>query len=94
MIIQHKEDRCKQHESTLGQSRDIYIDLLHNKEYPNGVVNIVTGKVVVNPFVNVADSVRHRKEQMEELENSWPEDSMTESVSELLQCQYLITTSR
>ena len=40
---------------------------------PNGIVNIVTGNMVVNPSVYVQDSVRLCKEQMEEFENSWPE---------------------
>ena len=34
---------------------ETYIDPLHNKNYPIGAVNIVMGKVVVNPSVNVAD---------------------------------------
>ena len=48
------------------------IDPLQNNELPSSIVNIVTGKVVVNPSVNV-DSVRLRKEQIKGFENSWPE---------------------
>ena len=48
------------------------IEPLQNDQYPTSLVNIVTGKVVVHPSVNVDDSVKLGKEQMEEFEKAWP----------------------
>ena len=41
---------------------------------PNGLVNIVTGRVIVHPFVNVNNAPSIGKEQMQAFKKTWPSE--------------------
>ena len=47
-------------------------DVFDASQHGNGLVNIVTGKIVNKPEINVDDSVRLGKSQMEEFSKNLP----------------------
>ena len=57
----------------LGDKLELSIDPLDPSQYPDGLVNIVTGKVVSHPLVNVENAVEIGKSQMQSFVTSWPE---------------------
>ena len=74
----HKEEMkgrvkldCKDRK-TLQDKLQICIDPLHHGQHPEELVNIVTGKVVGHPAVNVHNAIPIGIQQMEAFEESWP----------------------
>ena len=75
----HKEEmeaRIKadtQDRKTLQEKLEVCIDALNEAQHPEGLVNIVTGKVITHPSVNADDAPTLGKSQMESFEDRWPE---------------------
>ena len=57
---------------SLREKLEVCIDPLHENEHPDALVNIVTGKIVSHPSVNVDNAVVIGKKQMESFEESLP----------------------
>ncbi len=75
---QHKEE-MKARIGSDGKDRqlvreklELCIDPIYSEQYPNGLVNIVTGKVVAHPAVNVENAVAIGQSQMDTFEKGWP----------------------
>ena len=51
---------------------ELSIDPLDPAQHEDGLVNVVTGKVVTHPSVNVNDAVTLGENQMNAFEKSWP----------------------
>ncbi|KAK5922319.1 hypothetical protein CgunFtcFv8_019592 [Champsocephalus gunnari] len=56
----------------LREKLELCIDPLNNDQHPEGLLNIVTGKVVDHPSVNVDKAVELGTKQMETFEAGWP----------------------
>ncbi len=54
------------------QKLEICIDPLNSDNHPDGIVNIVTGRIAPNA-VNIDNTVAMGKEQMKQFETGWPE---------------------
>ncbi|PIK51925.1 hypothetical protein BSL78_11180 [Apostichopus japonicus] len=86
----HKEEmpaRIKadaQDRNTLHDKLELSIDPLDPEQHQDGLVNVVTGKVVVHPSVNVNNAVTLGENQMKTFEKSWPggfHDTITKTVN-------------
>uniref|UniRef100_UPI00359005F2 uncharacterized protein n=1 Tax=Myxine glutinosa TaxID=7769 RepID=UPI00359005F2 len=86
----HKEEmpaRIKadaQDRNALREKVELSIDPLDPDQHQYGLVNVVTGKVVVHPSVNVNNAVTLGENQMETFEKSWPggfHDTITKTVN-------------
>ena len=53
------------------QQREMCLDHLNSDNHPDGIVNIVTGRIAPDA-VNVGNSVAMGKEQMKQFETGWP----------------------
>ncbi len=75
----HKEEmeaRIKadaQDRNVMQENIELLIDPLDPYQHPDGLVNIVTGKVVVYPSVNVNNAIALGKTAIKSFENSWPD---------------------
>ena len=58
---------------TLREKLKLIIDPLDPEQHQEGLVNVVTGKVVCNSSVNVNNAIKVGKKQIETFEQSWPE---------------------
>ena len=62
-----------QDRKTLREKLEVCIDALNEAQHPEGLQNIVTGKVITHPSVNADDTPTLGKSQMESFEDRWPE---------------------
>ena len=75
---QHKEEMrsriCadQRDHKTLQEKLELCINPLDPEQHPQALVNVVTGKVVTNPSVNVSNALQLGRAQMENFEDSWP----------------------
>ena len=58
---------------TLREKLELIIDPLDPEQHQEGLVNVVTGKVVCHSSVNVNNAIMVGKKQMETFEQNWPE---------------------
>ena len=58
---------------TLREKLELIIDPLDPEKHQEGLMNVVTGKVVCHSSVNVNNTIMVGKKQMETFEQSWPE---------------------
>ena len=58
---------------TLREKLELIIDPLDPEQHQEGLMNVVTGKVVCHSSVNVNNAIMVGKKQMEAFEPSWPE---------------------
>ena len=58
---------------TLREKLEFIIDPLDPEQHQEGLINVVTGKVVCHSSVNVNNAIMVGKKQMETFEQSWPE---------------------
>ena len=79
MCKRHKEE-AKAHikmdemdRRALREKLSVCIDPLNPKEHPRGIINIVTGEVMMNESINVDQAIELGKKQQEEFEAGWPE---------------------
>ena len=77
--MEHKEEG-KAHIKADGKDRQalreklaVCIDPLNPEEHPSGLVNIVTGEVIMNESINVDQAMDLGKMQQEAFEVAWPE---------------------
>lgn len=87
--LQHKEEMPARIKSDAADRMSIQrkltqcIDPIQEDQYPNKLVNIVTGQVLSDVIINVDKAVDIGKQQMEKFEKSWPKgfhDSLHKSV--------------
>ena len=57
----------------LHEKLELIIDLLNPEQHQEGLINVVTGKVINHQSVNVNNAVMLGKRQMETFEQSWPD---------------------
>ena len=75
---QHKEEMrsriCadQRDRKTLREKLELCINPLDPEQHPQALVNVVTGKVVTNPSLNVSNALQLEIAQMEHFEGSWP----------------------
>ena len=80
----HKEEALARMKSdevdrrALREKLALCIDQLNTEEHPRGLVNIVTGEVMMNDAINVDQTVDLGKRQLEEFEAGWPENFHTQ----------------
>uniref|UniRef100_UPI00358EAA80 uncharacterized protein n=1 Tax=Myxine glutinosa TaxID=7769 RepID=UPI00358EAA80 len=73
-----------QDRNALREKVELSIDPLDPEQHQDGLVNVVTGKVVVHPSVDVNNAVTLGENQMETFEKSWPggfHDTITKTVN-------------
>ena len=51
---------------------ELWIDPLHNDQHSGELINIVTGKIVAHPSVNVDNAATLGLQQMKTFEEHWP----------------------
>ena len=61
-----------QDRNALREKLELSIDPLDPEQHHDGLVNVVTGKIMVHPSVNVHNAVNLGENQMETFEKSWP----------------------
>ena len=54
------------------QKLEMCIDPLNSDNHPDGIINIVTGRIAPDAVINVDNSVAMGKEQMKQFETGWP----------------------
>ena len=72
-----------QDRNALREKIELSIYPLDPEQHQSGLVNVVTGKVVVHPSVNVTNAAIHGENQMETFEKSWSggfHDTITKKV--------------
>ena len=57
--------------NALHKKLELVIDPLDPERHQDGLLNVVTGKVVSHPLVNVNNGIMIGEQQMEEFEKSW-----------------------
>ena len=57
--------------NVLCEKVELWMDPLDPDQYQDGLVNVVTGKIVVHPLVDVNNAITLGKNQIEAFEKNW-----------------------